>query len=121
MQRHPYPTRRRQTGALLAAGAYGLVAAISVALAYVLAAWLDCSTSESVALCLAPAALPGSLLQPLRRLALRWLCWRLHRAQARVVRCKLQALRCAGRQLDAEDALQQLRRQIHHAAGVHHG
>lgn len=83
-----------------------LAALCGVAGAYLLAAWLDCSTAEGTALCLAPVAMPA----PLRRLHLSWLLWRLRRAEARVRRIKHQQLLGAARRVEAEDDVLRLRR-----------
>lgn len=100
---------------------YGLAAAIGVACAYALAAWLDCSTAEGVALCLAPAALPS----PWQRLLRGWLLWRLRRAERRVRRCKHRQLRCAADHMNAEDAVLHCRRHLQdagiHPGGLRHG
>ena len=111
-------TRRTHLNAVLGTG---LAAAIGVAGAYLIAAWLDCSTAEGVALCLAPVAVPA----PLRRLRAAWLLWRLRRAEGRVQRLKHRQLRCAADRLSAEDDVLRHRRHMQavgvYPAGVHHG
>lgn len=111
--RHDRPSRSHGLGTLLAA-------LIGVAGAYLIAAWLDCSTADGVALCLAPVAMPS----PYRRLYRAWLRWRIRRAEQQVQRCKRRQLMEAAHRIAAEDELIRLQR-CHHETlrhcGVHHG
>jgi len=97
-----------------AAGA-ALAACIGVLGAYLLAAWLDCSTADGTALCLAPVAMPA----PLRRLYVSWLLWRVRRAEARVQAIKRRQLLGAAHRVAAEDAVLRLRRRADVALHAH--
>lgn len=109
----PARYRRLRTATRWAASPL-LAALVAVALAYLLAAWLDCSTSASQDLCIAPALLawPQSAANNLR---LRRLRWRLCAALKRAHRHRLAQARSAARQLQAEDTAQRIERQMHDA------
>lgn len=95
----------------------GLVLAVLVAVlsAYLLVAWLDCSSSPGQALC-ALMVPPPSLWFRFRSLLQRalgaWLRWRLRRAQRQVHRAKLATLQACARRVKCEDRVIEIRSRL---------
>lgn len=80
------------TGAGLA-----LATLLAVLAAYLLAAWLDCSSGPGTAMCTLPLALYWRPAAPLW-----WLRLRLRWARRGVLRAKISALRIAGLRIERE-------------------